>query len=216
MRKAIFFIILLLTSGIITSCFFNKSNTQDKDDHSYVDLGLSVKWATMDICADKEWAPGYHFAWGETVTKAVCTWDNYSLYKDTLSPRYRTDSLGATATLKDADDVVTKLWKGDWRMPSSEELLELRDNCKWERVTLRYKTDAYKVTGPNGNFIYIPCGGVLQDKGFVDQNEVYLWSKDAHELSADNHSKMAFAISSASDNTTFPRYFGMRIRGVKK
>lgn len=216
MRKALYIISIIIACATNSCSTQNISTPQGEDEHRCVDLGLSVKWATMNICADKEWEAGYHFAWGETVTKAICTWDNYSLGKETETPRYRTDTLGAIATLEDADDVVAKLWKGGWRMPSWAEVLELRDKCKWERVTLKHKTNAYKVTGPNGNYIYIPCGGILKDNGFVEQNEVYLWSKDAHELSGDKHSEMAFAISSASSNTTLPRYYGVCIRGVKK
>ena len=35
-------------------------------DREFVDLGLSVKWATMNIGADKIIEPGGYFAWGET------------------------------------------------------------------------------------------------------------------------------------------------------
>lgn len=46
--------------------------------YEYVDLGLSVKWATCNIGADKPEDYGDYFAWGETET---CygddyTWDN--------------------------------------------------------------------------------------------------------------------------------------------
>ena len=32
----------------------------------YVDLGLSVKWATMNVGADRITDQGAYFAWGET------------------------------------------------------------------------------------------------------------------------------------------------------
>ena len=38
-------------------------------DREFVDLGLSVKWATMNIGADKIIEPGSYFAWGETKNK---------------------------------------------------------------------------------------------------------------------------------------------------
>ena len=34
--------------------------------HEYVDLGLSVKWATSNVGADNPWDYGDYFAWGET------------------------------------------------------------------------------------------------------------------------------------------------------
>ena len=49
----------------------------DNNGHDYVDLGLSVKWATVNIGAEKSTEPGSYFAWGETVKKDDYTWDAY-------------------------------------------------------------------------------------------------------------------------------------------
>ena len=38
--------------------------------HDFVDLGLSVKWATCNIGAKDPTEYGDYFAWGETVTKS--------------------------------------------------------------------------------------------------------------------------------------------------
>ena len=46
-------------------------------DREFVDLGLSVKWATMNIGAGKIVDPGSYFAWGETKNKEDYTWDAY-------------------------------------------------------------------------------------------------------------------------------------------
>ena len=37
--------------------------------HEYVDLGLSVKWATCNVGAENPWDYGDYFAWGETEVK---------------------------------------------------------------------------------------------------------------------------------------------------
>ncbi len=34
--------------------------------HTYVDLGLSVLWATCNIGASRPEEPGHYFAWGES------------------------------------------------------------------------------------------------------------------------------------------------------
>ena len=54
-----------------------------------VDLGLSVKWADMNVGAAEEAAYGDFYAWGETTTKATYTWANYQ------------HANGSAATVKD-------------------------------------------------------------------------------------------------------------------
>jgi hypothetical protein len=44
--------------------------------HIYVDLGLSVKWATCNVGATKPEEPGDYFAWGETKPKDYYDWRN--------------------------------------------------------------------------------------------------------------------------------------------
>ena len=49
-----------------------------EDNYGYVDLGLSVNWATFNIGAAKPEDYGNYYAWGETSTKSRYTWSNYS------------------------------------------------------------------------------------------------------------------------------------------
>lgn len=48
-----------------------------KNGHEYVDLGLSVKWATCNIGSSLPEGPGYKFAWGETQPKDTYNWETY-------------------------------------------------------------------------------------------------------------------------------------------
>ena len=43
----------------------------EDDLHDYVDLGLSVKWATCNVGADSPEDYGDYFAWGETEPKSI-------------------------------------------------------------------------------------------------------------------------------------------------
>ena len=43
----------------------------------YVDLGLSVKWATCNLGAQKPEDYGYYFAWGETKPKESYDLETY-------------------------------------------------------------------------------------------------------------------------------------------
>ena len=48
--------------------------------HEYVDLGLSVKWATRNIGAKSPEDYGRYFAWGETTTKSEYNSSNCTIY----------------------------------------------------------------------------------------------------------------------------------------
>lgn len=51
-------------------------------------------------------------------------------------------------------DAATKNWGAGWAMPTSAQLEELIKECTWEFVD-----NAYKVTGKNGNSIFLPAAG---------------------------------------------------------
>ena len=51
-------------------------------------------------------------------------------------------------------DAATANWGNGWRMPTTAELAELRNYCTWT-----IEGNGYRVTGPNGNSIYLPAAG---------------------------------------------------------
>ena len=59
-------------------------------------------------------------------------------------------------------------WGGTWRTPTCKELEELLNKCSWEYTTPG-GVAGYKVTGPNGNSIFLPLGGCLWDDGTLDR-----------------------------------------------
>ena len=54
----------------------DNSNNQINN-HEYVDLGLSVKWATCNVGATTPEEDGDYFAWGEVESKEVYDWSTY-------------------------------------------------------------------------------------------------------------------------------------------
>lgn len=61
-------------------CFASVSllaQTGKLNGHEYVDLGLSVKWATCNIGANAPEKGGTYYAWGETMPKYDYAWYNY-------------------------------------------------------------------------------------------------------------------------------------------
>ena len=116
--------------------------------HEWVDLGLSVLWATCNVGASSPSDYGNHYAWGETTTKSSYTSDNSKTDNRTIgdisgNPQY---------------DAATANWGSGWRMPTKEELEELVDKCDWE-WTRQGGCNGYKLTGPNGNSIFLPAAG---------------------------------------------------------
>ena len=53
---------------------------------------------------------------------------------------------------------------GNWRMPTSDEITELNDKCTGQWTTLN-GVNGYKVTGPNGNSIFLPAAGIIDGDG---------------------------------------------------
>ena len=144
--------------------------------YRYVDLGLTVKWATVNVGATKPEEYGGYYAWGETETKPIYKWDTYKWCNgsDTTLTKYcAEDKYGYedfTDTLKvltPEDDVAQAEWGGDWRMPTSAELEELIKHCVWEWYEAG-NTDfngiaGFKVTsfkeGYEHCFIFLPAAG---------------------------------------------------------
>jgi hypothetical protein len=157
---------------MFTNCYNQTTVTNipsgEENGYEYVDLGLSVKWAMCNIGSKTIEDPGWLFAWGETMPKISYVWESYSFYeitKATLS-KYCTDSLYGNVDwridLEPEDDAARTNWGGDWRMPTYEELNELCINCTWRWSELN-KVKGYIITGPNGNSIFLPAAGILQD-----------------------------------------------------
>ena len=118
--------------------------------HEYVDLGLSVKWATCNVGASSPEDYGDYFAWGETSTKDAYNEDNCMVLTDKDFDEYICGS--------PAFDAARANWGGTWRLPTEEEMEELVCNCTWIWATL-HDWEGYKVTGPNGRSIFLPAAG---------------------------------------------------------
>lgn len=132
----------------------------------YVDLGLSVMWATCNLGASSPEEYGNYYAWAETKPRTGSSW-NYDFksapyrlsgksYKNVKWSKY-TGSDGKTV-LDPADDAATVVLGSPWRMPTADEMKELLDKCKWTWTTMN-GNKVCKVVGPNGNFIFLPAAG---------------------------------------------------------
>lgn len=136
--------------------------------HEWVDLGLGVKWATCNVGASLPSDPGDYFAWGETSPKSEYSWANYSFRetgdaaKNVMFNKYNDLSDRGTKDCKYqldfSDDAARANWGGTWRMPTHEEQTALVTRCDWTWTT-QDGQQGYKVTGKNGNSIFLPAMG---------------------------------------------------------
>ena len=130
----------------------------------YVDLGLSVRWAPFNIGATSPTECGDYFAWGEIETKTEYTEANsltHGIYMDDIggNPQY---------------DAARAIWGSTWRLPSREEIEEIVAECTWEWTSVD-GMNGCKITGPNGNHIFVPAAGcyIGAELKMLGQNGMY-------------------------------------------
>ena len=147
------------------------------------DLGLSVIWADKNVGADKTEDVGGYYAWGVTDEYAApftYKWFNEDGSKAKKYVSQNSHSESGTAdgltVLKAEDDVASVKLGGVWRMPTKEEIDELKELDCLEGYELNGKKGLLFV-GNGDNGLFIPYGG-YKDKSDtpVSTNYAYLWS----------------------------------------
>ena len=184
---------------------------------AYVDLGLSVKWATCNVGAESPEEYGDYFAWGETTSKSTYNWNTYKWCNGsgtTLTKYNNSSSYGTIdnkTTLELSDDAARANWGGEWRMPTDTEVTELRKQCTWTWTT-QNGVYGYKVTSKsNGNSIFLPAAGLRIDGSLYDAGSGgYYWSSTGCLSSA----YCLRFLSSDVVSDVFARYFGHSVRPV--
>lgn len=198
--------------------------------YEYVDMGLSVKWATFDIGATKVGGYGKFFQWGDTQGytsskvgsgngKKSFLWSDYKYCNgsyDTLT-KYNTKSSYGTVdnktVLESSDDAATFNMGKGWRMPTQAEYQELINACNqtwdsrnnWRVFTL--KTDSTKklifpASGASwgGNVNYQGIGG-------------FFWSSSLNTTTPNSGGRL-YTYNSNYNLSSDGRYNGLCIRGV--
>lgn len=194
-------------------------------DYQYVDLGLSVKWATCNVGATKPEEPGDYFAWGETKPKDYYDWSNYkwcagdyddlTKYCDVSGYAYASSYVDKIYVLQLSDDAARVNWGGNWRMPLKSEFDELYSSCTWTSTT-QNGTAGYRVTGKNGNSIFLPKAGYkfqgsLEDLG----SDANYWSSTVCPYSYEHtYPFRAYSYGDGSSIPEFLRCVGLSVRPV--
>ena len=126
-----------------------------------VDLGLSVKWANMNLGASAPEDGGLYYAWGEVEgyntdshdfswqTYKYCNWDTRSIQK------YNEDD--NKTVLEASDDAASVNWGGKWHTPTTDEFKELFEKCTVEWAQINGVTGSKITSLINGNSIFLPA-----------------------------------------------------------
>lgn len=176
MKKIFYLVALVAISLLFVQCEQQSGSNMSKYDvgtgeengHAYVDLGLSVKWATCDVGAKYAFDKGDYFAWGEVYPKETYDWNTYehsalveddnAIYRKIIKYCIYCENnhsrCDGKSVLDECDDVAAVMWGGTWRMPTEDEVIELLERCEW-RYVLSNGENAFEVIGPNGNSIHL-------------------------------------------------------------
>ena len=193
--------------------------------YGYVDMGLSVKWATFDIGATKVGEYGKYFQWGDIIGyteeqigsgtgKKYFYWGDYKYGtgSNKLTKYNATDGL---TTLEPMDDAATFNMGNGWRMPTEAEYKELINACNqtwgsdgtknWRIFKL--KTDETKQ-------LVFPYSG-HGNNGNVDSqgSNGYFWSSSLY-TSYPDYGHNLYMYSGNGSMIYHLRYLGFCVRGV--
>lgn len=176
--------------------------------HEYVDLGLSVKWATMNVGASSVGDYGDYFQWGEIKPTDNYVSDSCRAFRVTMG-----DIAGYAEW-----DAATANWGGTWRMPTYDECKALVDSCTWEWTTLIGPTCVgYKVIGPNGNYIYLTAAGQRGGTSLSDVGSCgFYWSSSPNASNNSYSWRLQFLSSGVGTNGGIDRHFGYSVRPVSQ
>ncbi len=192
-----------------------------------INLGLSVRWACCNVGATSPADIGGYYAWGETAEKATYEWSTYKWCNGTYNTltKYCTDSeFGTVDNLTQlvlSDDAAFVNMGSPYHTPTIEELTELNDNCTWKWVTgtyynyltsesIQYK--GYKVTGSNGNSIFLPAAGSITEQTISNTHIGFYRTS-----SLSPYPDYTCVLSSFEDlhlTGNDPRYKGLTVRAV--
>lgn len=181
------------------------SGTGSINHHEFVDLGLSVKWATCNIGASTPEQYGSYFAWGDTKEKSTYLASNTVFRKEPLQ-----DITGSSRY-----DAARVHWGTPWRMPTKSECEELISNCTWTMGSHKGVSGYFVKSKKNGRSIFLPAAGLRESKNLTGNSEYgYYWSSSAYP-----DTSKAYRLGFHSENRyTYQtlHFYGLTVRPVSE
>ena len=162
------------------------SNYINSNNYYAVNLGLTsgTKWGIYNLGANTETSLGDYYSWGSTqpyynkgyAHSINVSWktgkeDGYILENNPYwnnnlrqySKYFIWEKTQGSYSLQESDDPAHLICGTNWHIPTKAQIKELINQCQWI-----YDEDksAFKVIGPNGNFIYLPFTPYRHEKKF--------------------------------------------------
>ncbi len=218
-------------SGVKATCEVRvvKKDHSGKDDNcEWVDLDLpgGVMWAAWNVGANNPLEGGRYFAWGETTGYYQRNHDfcfsNYKYNDDGEYNKYNKDD--RKEVLEASDDAATAAWGSAWRMPTRQELNDLREHCTWTWTT-NYKgsdINGYIIRSKsNGNFIFLSAAGYCSEEDFYNENYVDYWTSSLNNEDDPYLAYFAYGTRLSCTHESIAvnrieRWRGLPIRAVRK
>ena len=215
--------------GEVREVFFENDTPEPEPTMESVDLGLSVKWATCNLGADKPESYGDYYGWGCPEPYAKGDDAGWPLYfqkiggsgtdesdcgteKDPLQEYVYPNNNSIAGTKWDA---ARKKLGGKWRMPTQDEFNELLNNCTWSWTTLN-GVNGYKVVNKNDSskYIFLPAAGFRDGTSLSNAgSDGCCWGATPYSSTADSACSLNF-YSSGHFVNNYSRYYGRTIRPV--
>lgn len=212
------FLMFVITFG--NASIFSSCGNDDEDDndlntdiignengYEYVDLGLSVKWATCNVGATKPEDYGEYYAWGELEPKSIYEYKNY------VDRRYEKYCNSTKTILEIEDDVAHVKWGGKWRIPTTSEFMELISSKCTHIWTTENGVNGYLFTSNiNGRSIFIPAAGRFYGSNLKSVgSQGNYW---ANGIRDDDSSRTFEFESDWIEPGAEQRYYGLTVRPV--
>lgn len=172
--------------------------------HDWVDLGLSVKWATCNVGANAPEEFGDYYAFGEITPKKIYTEDNCLLWSHNEQSVRCTDK-----------DVAYVMWGEPWCTPNKDHVLELVEKCEWRWGNLNGVNGCY-VTGPNGNSIFLPACGSRYNSELHRVGEIgHYWTSTTFFYNYNEHAAYELEFEENDhDRYLIPKDVGLVVRPI--
>lgn len=161
----------------------------------------------------------FEYNWGDINTQEP--WYVDQVYGNTQGSQIVTN-LGL------AHDVVNKICGGKWRMPKSEDFIELINNCDFvqadgatvidesqtdKRVTVNGVVGIYLKSKINGNLLFIACSGLGTSQNWTNKGvSGNYWSTSIYNTKSAY--SLVFSMNNVDKQHISSRYVGFSVRPV--
>ena len=143
----------------------------------FVDMGLSVKWASDNLGARESCADGSYYCWGYSDPTTSAVKETEYKFISQYTGQYNKYTVGDE--LEDADDAVIASLGGNHRLPTYSEAKALVENCEWKYVVCHGKTGYTATSKLNGAVIFFPCQGYYADEGLINKDfSAHIWTRE--------------------------------------